>query len=103
MLFLDLFDTMGTLLALGHATGHLGEDGRLPRAGRAFAADAAGTVVGGLLGTSTVTTYIESAAGVVAGGRTGLAALVTAGLFLATLAFYPLVEAIPAFATGPAL
>jgi AGZA family xanthine/uracil permease-like MFS transporter len=74
MLFLDLFDTMGTLLALGHATGHVDADGRLPRAGRAFTADAVGTITGALLGTSTVTTYIESAAGVVAGGRRGLTA-----------------------------
>jgi adenine/guanine/hypoxanthine permease len=103
MLFLDLFDTMGTLVALGYTTGHITKDGVLPRAGRAFAADAIGTITGALLGTSTVTTYIESASGVVAGGRTGRTALVTAGLFLLTLFFFPLVGAVPAIATAPAL
>jgi AGZA family xanthine/uracil permease-like MFS transporter len=103
MLFLDLFDTMGTLLALGYATGHIREDGRLPRASQAFAADAVGTIVGALLGTSTVTTYIESSAGVVAGGRTGRTALVTAVLFLLTLPFFPLIAAVPSIATAPAL
>jgi AGZA family xanthine/uracil permease-like MFS transporter len=102
-LFLDVFDTMGTLLALGYSTGHVGPDGRLPRSRRAFTADAIGTVGGALLGTSTVTTYIESASGVVAGGRTGLTALVTAGLFLLVLPFAPLISAVPAIATAPAL
>jgi AGZA family xanthine/uracil permease-like MFS transporter len=102
-LFLDLFDTMGTLLALGYATGHVREDGTLPRARRAFTADAIGTVGGALLGTSTVTTYIESATGVVAGGRTGLTALVTAGLFLLMLPLAPLITAVPQIATAPAL
>jgi AGZA family xanthine/uracil permease-like MFS transporter len=103
MLFLDLFDTMGTLLALGYTTGKIDAHGRLPRAGRAFTADAVGTVAGALLGTSTVTTYIESASGIVAGGRTGLTALVTAALFILALPFFPLVAAVPATATAPAL
>ncbi len=103
MLFLDLFDTMGTLLALGYTTGQVSRTGSLPRASRAFTADAIGTIVGALLGTSTVTTYIESAAGVVAGGRHGLTALVTAALFLLTLPFFPLIAAVPAVATAPAL
>jgi adenine/guanine/hypoxanthine permease len=103
MLFLDLFDTMGTLLALGYTTGHIDNEGRLPRAGQAFSSDAIGTIVGSLLGTSTVTTYIESAAGVAVGGRTGKTAMVTATLFLLTLPFFPLVAAIPAIATAPAL
>ncbi len=103
LLFLDLFDTMGTLLALGYTTGYIDEKGRLPRAGRAFTADAVGTVIGALLGTSTVTTYIESAAGVVAGGRTGRTALVTAALFLLAIPLFPLVAAVPSAATAPAL
>lgn len=103
MLFLDLFDTMGTLIALGYASGYIEKDGTFPRAGRAFTADAIGTVVGALLGTSTVTTYIESAAGVVAGGKTGKCALVTAALFLLALGFFPLISAIPTIATAPAL
>ncbi len=103
MLFLDLFDTMGTLLALGYTTGHIDQNGRLPRASKAFTADAVGTIVGSLLGTSTVTTYIESAAGVVAGGRTGRTAMVTAALFLLALPFFPLIAAVPGIATAPAL
>lgn len=103
MLFIDLFDTMGTLLALGYGTGQIDASGRLPRAGRAFTSDAVGTVVGALLGTSTVTTYVESAAGVVAGGRTGRTALTVAALFLLTLPLAPLVATIPALATAPAL
>ncbi len=103
MLFIDLFDTMGTLLALGYGTGQIDESGHLPRAGRAFTSDAVGTIVGALLGTSTVTTYIESASGVVAGGRTGRTALTVAALFLLTLPLAPLVAAIPGLATAPAL
>jgi AGZA family xanthine/uracil permease-like MFS transporter len=102
-LFLDVFDTMGTLLALGYSTGHVQPDGRMPRSRRAFTADAIGTVGGALLGTSTVTTYIESASGVVAGGRTGLTALTTAGLFLLVLPLAPLISSVPAIATAPAL
>ncbi|HHL39786.1 MAG TPA: NCS2 family permease [Deltaproteobacteria bacterium] len=89
--FLDLFDTVGTLIGVGDEAGFI-KDGRLPRARRAFLADALGTVTGALLGTSTVTSYIESAAGVSAGGRSGLASCFTAALFVAALFFSPLVE-----------
>ncbi len=89
--FLDLFDTIGTLVGISERAGFL-VDGKLPRAGRALFSDAAGTVVGTLMGTSTVTSYIESAAGVSAGGRTGVANYMTAGLFLLALFFYPLTK-----------
>ncbi|HEX6199872.1 MAG TPA: NCS2 family permease, partial [Thermoanaerobaculia bacterium] len=102
-LFVDLFDTAGTLLGVGRLGGFLDEEGRLPRADRAFAADALGTTAGAALGTSTVTSYIESATGVEEGGRTGLTALVVAVLFLASLFFTPLLAAMPAVATAPAL
>ena len=103
MLFLDLFDTMGTLFALGHASSKVDEHGRLPNADKAFMADAGGTIIGSLLGTSTVTTYIESAAGIAVGGRTYRTAVVVAALFLATLPFLPLIAATPTVATAPAL
>ena len=103
MLFLDLFDTMGTLFALGHATGQVDAKGRLPRADKAFASDAAATIVGSILGTSTVTTYIESAAGIAVGGRTFRTAVVVGILFIVALPLFPLVAATPAFATAPAL
>ncbi len=103
LVFVDLFDTMGTLLALASGAGMLREDGSLPRASRAFTADALGTILGGILGTSTVTSYIESGAGMAAGGRTGLTALVTAALFLLALPFAPLVAAVPEAAAAPAL
>jgi len=89
-LMLALFDTAGTLIGVSQQAGFL-KDGKLPRAREALLADAMGTVGGALLGTSTVTSYIESAAGVAAGGRSGLANLVTAALFLASLFFFPLV------------
>ncbi len=103
LLFLALFDTMGTLLALGYASGHADKQGNFPRVGRAFTADATGTVIGALCGTSTVTTYMESAAGIAVGGRDGRSALVTAALFLLVLPLFPLAAAIPASATAPAL
>jgi adenine/guanine/hypoxanthine permease len=103
MLFIDMFDTMGTLLALGHSSGHIGDDGRLPRANRAFLCDAIGTITGAFLGTSTVTTYIESGAGIVDGARSGLASIVTASLFGLSLFLFPLFIAIPEVATAPAL
>lgn len=90
-LLLDLFDTVGTLIGVSQQAGFI-KDGTLPRARQALLADAMGTVGGGLLGTSTVTSYIESAAGVSAGGRSGLANLVTASLFLASLFFFPLIR-----------
>ena len=81
----------------------LDKDGKLPRAGRALMSDAIGTVVGACLGTSTVTSYVESSAGVAEGGRTGLTALTTAVLFIVAIFFYPIFTAIPGFATAPAL
>lgn len=104
LFFVDLFDTVGTLVAVGHRAGLMRGD-RLPRAERAFAADAVGTSVGALLGTSTVTAYIESAAGIQQGARTGLATLCTAGLFLASLLLQPFLGLIGAerFIVGPAL
>lgn len=102
-LFVDFLDTAGTLIGIGKAGGFLDEKGDLPEADRAFTADAVGTTVGALLGTSTVTSYIESATGIEEGGRTGLTTLVVAGLFLLALFVTPLVTAVPAFATAPAL
>ncbi len=102
-LFVDIFDTAGTLIGVGKLAGFVDERGELPRAGKAFASDAVGTVVGACLGTSTVTSYIESAAGVEEGGRTGLTAVIVALLFLLSLFFTPIAIAIPGLATGPAL
>ncbi len=99
--FLILFDTVGTLAGLSIQAGFVQEDGKLPRAGRAFFADAMGTCVGALFGTSTVTCYIESAAGVAAGARTGLAAVVTGLCFLGAAAFGPLI-ALVGHDVGPA-
>ena len=101
-LFVDLFDNVGTLVGVCEQGGFV-RDGRIPRVGRALLADAVGTVFGSLTGTSTVTSYIESAAGVADGARTGLANLVVAGLFLVAIFFSPIVTAIPGFATAPAL
>jgi len=89
--FLDLFDTVGTLVGVSVQAGFLTEDGKLPRAGRAFLSDALGTCIGALFGTSTVTSFIESATGVAAGARTGLASLVTGLCFIAAILFAPLV------------
>jgi len=102
-LFVDVFDTAGTLIGVGRLAGFTDEDENLPGAERAFTADAVGTTVGALLGTSTVTTYVESGAGVEEGGRTGLTAVVTALLFLLALFFVPLLAAVPPAATAPAL
>lgn len=93
LLLVDMFDTVGTLIGVTSRSGLL-RDGRLPRAEAAFTADAGGTVAGSLLGTSTITTYIESAAGVAAGGRTGLTALTTAVLLLCSSFFYPLLSVV---------
>ena len=102
-LFVDLFDTAGTLVGVAHRAGLLDKDGKLPRLNRALIADSAATSVGAALGTSTTTSYIESAAGIKAGGRTGLTAVVVGILFLLTLFFAPLAQSVPAFATAPAL
>ncbi len=100
LFFMDLFDTVGTLVGVGRQAGFIGDDGRLPRAGRAFFSDAAATCVGALFGTSTVTSYIESATGVAAGARTGLAAVVTALCFIAALALAPVVQVV-GYDVGP--
>ncbi len=102
-LFVDLFDTAGTLIGVASKGGLLDKEGRLPRAKEALMADAVGTVVGACMGTSTTTSYVESSAGVAAGGRTGLTALVTGVLFIVALVFSPIFLAIPSFATMPAL
>lgn len=102
-LFVDIFDTAGTLIGVGRLAGFVDEDGELPRANRAFAADAVGTMVGATVGTSTVTSYVESATGVEEGGRTGLTSVVTGILFLLSLFMTPLFTAVPAIATAPAL
>lgn len=102
-LFVDLFDTAGTLVGLAHRAGLLDEQGRLPRLGKALIADSTATAAGALLGTSTTTSYIESAAGINAGGRTGLTAVTVAVLFLLALFFSPLAQTVPPYATAPAL
>ncbi|MGB3295096.1 MAG: NCS2 family permease [Phormidesmis sp.] len=102
-LFVDMFDTIGTLMGVGTQAGYIDENGELPRANKALSADAIATTAGAIMGTSTVTTFAESAAGVSEGGRTGLTAVVAAGMFLVALLFVPIFEAIPAFATAPAL
>ena len=101
--FVDFFDTVGTLVGVASRGGLLDERGRLPQAREALMADAVGTVAGAVLGTSTVTSYVESASGVEQGGRTGLTALVVAGLFLLAMFLNPLVSAVPSCATAPAL
>jgi AGZA family xanthine/uracil permease-like MFS transporter len=102
-LFVDLFDNVGTLVAVTKKAGLQAPDGSIPRLNRILIADSAATMIGAAAGTSTVVSYIESASGVTAGGRTGLTAVVVGLLFLVTLFFAPLVQAIPAAATAPAL
>ncbi|MEF8823770.1 MAG: NCS2 family permease [Desulfohalobiaceae bacterium] len=102
-LFVDLFDTTGTLVGVAEQGGFIKKDGTFPRVNRALSADAGGTLLGSLLGTSTITCYIESASGVAAGGRTGLTSLVVGILFLLSMFLAPLAQSIPAFATSPAL
>ncbi len=102
-LFVDLFDTIGTLTGLGSKAGYIDADGKFPGVEKAFMADAVGTTAGAVLGTSTVTSYIESASGIAEGGRSGFTALVAAALFAASVLFIPLLQGIPAFATAPAL
>ena len=102
-LFVDLFDNTGTLIGVAKRAGLMSKDGHLPKMGRALIADSTAAMGGSLLGTSTTTSYIESASGVAAGGRTGLTACVVAVLFLLALFFAPLAGTVPAFATAPAL
>lgn len=103
LLFIDMFDTAGTLIATSHSAGLLDERGRLPRLSRALLADSTATVVGAGLGTSTTTSYIESLSGIRAGGRTGLTAVVVAVLFLLALFLAPLAATVPPYATAAAL
>ena len=102
-LFVDLFDTSGTLIGVAQKAGLVDKNGKLPRLGRALMADSTATMAGSLMGTSTTTSYVESAAGTAVGGRTGLTACVVAALFLLSLFLSPLAGAVPAFATAPAL
>lgn len=102
-MFVDLFDTLGTLIGVARRADMLDEKGQLPRIKGALLADSMATVAGAVLGTSTVSTFVESSAGVSVGGRTGLTSVVTAGLFLVSLLLAPLFLAIPGFATAPAL
>ncbi len=102
-LFVDMFDTVGTLIGVSSKANMLDSEGRVPRVKQALMADAVGTTVGAMLGTSTVTTYVESAAGVAEGGRTGLTSLTTAGLFFIALFLSPIFLMIPGAATAPAL
>ena len=102
-LFVDLFDTSGTLIGVAQKAGLVDEQGKLPRLGRALMADSSATMFGSLLGTSTTTSYVESAAGTAVGGRTGLTACVVAALFLLSLFLSPLAGAVPPYATAPAL
>lgn len=102
-LFVDMFDTVGTLVGVSSKSGMLDKDGNVPRVKQALFADAIGTFFGAILGTSTVTTYVESAAGVAEGGKTGMTALTVAGMFALALFFAPIFMIIPAAATAPAL
>ena len=102
-MFVDLFDTLGTLIGVASKANMLDENGRLPKIKGALISDSVATSVGAVLGTSTVTTFVESSSGVGVGGRTGLTSVVSAVLFLASLLLAPIFLAIPAFATAPAL
>ncbi len=102
-LFVDMFDTLGTVIGCASKANLLDKDGKLPGIRNILLADAIGTTAGALLGTSTISSFVESSAGIAEGGRTGLSSVVTAGLFLLALFFSPLFLAIPAFATAPAL
>ncbi len=102
-LFVDMFDTLGTLIGVATKADMLDKEGKLPRIKQALLADAIATSAGAVLGTSTTTTFVESSSGVAEGGRTGLASVVTAILFLLSIFFAPIFTAIPGFATAPAL
>ena len=101
--FVDFFDTLGTLVGVCNRSGLLDENGNLPRAKGALLADAVATMAGAAMGTSTVTSYVESSSGVAQGGRTGLTSIVTALLFVAAMFFAPFVQMVPGYATAPAL
>jgi AGZA family xanthine/uracil permease-like MFS transporter len=103
LLLVDLFDTAGTLVAVATRAKMVDAEGRLRRLNRALIADSSATVVGALMGTSSTTSYVESAAGVESGGRTGLTAVVIGALFLLCLLFAPLAQSIPAYAAAAAL
>lgn len=102
-LFVDMFDTVGTLVGVASKANMIDKDGKLPRVKQALFADAVGTTFGAMMGTSTVTTYVESASGVAEGGRTGLTSLTTAGMFILALFLAPVFLMVPAAATAPAL
>lgn len=103
LLFMDMFDTLGTLIGVGQRAGMVEKNGYMHGLNKAFMADAIGTTFGALVGTSTVSTYVESAAGVNAGGRSGLTAIVVAACFVLAMFFSPLFLAIPSQATAPAM
>ncbi len=102
-MFVDLFDSVGTIMACANEAGMVKEDGKIEKVGKILEADAIATVAGALLGTSTTTTYVESSSGIAAGARTGLAAIVTGLLFLLATLFTPIIGVVPTFATAPAL
>ena len=102
-LMIDMFDTMGTIIGTAEKAGYLDKDGNLPKANQAMMADAIATATGAVLGTSTVTTFVESVSGVNEGGRTGLTSVVVAILFVLALLFAPIAGIIPSSATAPAL
>ncbi len=102
-MFVDLLDSIGTIVACAQEARMMEEDGKIKPMGRVLSADALATTLGALLGTSTTTTYIESGAGIAAGARTGLASIATAVLFLVALFFTPIISMVPAYATAPAL
>ncbi|MGL4732754.1 MAG: NCS2 family permease [Fusobacteriaceae bacterium] len=102
-MFVDLFDSLGTIMACANEAGMIDENGKIKNVSKILEADAAATVIGSLLGTSTTTTFVESASGIADGGRTGLTSVTTAVLFLIALFFAPIIGIVPAFATSPAL
>ncbi|MGL4997530.1 MAG: NCS2 family permease [Cetobacterium sp.] len=102
-MFVDLFDSLGTIMACAHEAEMIDEKGKIKNVSKILEADAVATVIGSLLGTSTTTTFVESASGIAVGGRTGLTALTTAILFVVSLFFSPIIGIVPAFATAPAL
>ena len=102
-MFVDLFDSVGTIVACSYEAGFVDKDGKVENVDRILEADAVATVAGTLLGTSTTTTYIESASGIANGAKTGFASVITAGLFFLALFFAPLIGIVPGYATAPAL